>query len=221
LAELGFSSFRIDLSGVGDSPPRTGEHSIVERWAAEVRTAMTLLEDAWKIDRFVLVGNCSGAAMALFTGQQDARVVGTVLINLQGERTSLRYYLKLALTNPKIWRRLLKGTARYRDILKALGGYAPRRRDRASDPGVRSAAVFDMDAAVTELGRRETNVLVVYCSWDPGLDHYNRRLRPKFTAAIPRERFEAEIIPGLNHDFNLVHGQKRLCELVYTWAERL
>jgi dienelactone hydrolase len=182
---------------------------------------MTYLQRSRNVDRFVLVGNCSGAAMALFTAQQDPRVVGTVLINLQGERTSLRYYLKLALTNPKIWRRLLKGTARYRDILKALGGYAPSARKRARSEGVRSAAVFDMDTAVAELGRRGTDVLMIYCSWDPGLDNFNRRLKPKFQAQIAPDRFETKIIPGLNHDFNLLHGQKRLCQLVHAWAERL
>src|SRR5690606_30061666 len=138
----------IDLSGVGDTPARAGERSIMERWAAEARAAMDYMRASSLADEFIVVGNCSGAAMSFFTAHRDTRVVGAVLINFPAEKTPLRYFLKLALTSPKIWRRIFRGTVKYRSVLKSLGRGAVPSGGKSADSVVRSADRFDTDAAI-------------------------------------------------------------------------
>ena len=64
---MGFIAFRIDFSGIGDSPARGGNLSIAQRWVAETREAMDYLTEVRKIRKFVLLGHCSGAAIAFLT----------------------------------------------------------------------------------------------------------------------------------------------------------
>lgn len=215
LAKRGHAAFRIDLSGIGDSPPRGGDLSIGERWAIETREAMDFLAQSCGANEFVLIGNCSGAGVAFLAATEDPRVVGTVLINLQGPRTYLRYYARLAFGTLATWRRLLRGSVRYRDLLASLSSYVERWRS-----GEKRAAEeeFDVDAALRRFGERGVNMLLVFCSWDPSLDFFRGELKAKLHKWIDQERLSVEIIPGMNHDFTLMRGQRHLRKAVADWA---
>ncbi|MCK8516796.1 alpha/beta hydrolase [Methylonatrum kenyense] len=215
LAVTGIRSLRLDLSGVGDSPASGGTHSIAERWAGETVQAMDHLETRYGDSRFVLLGNCSGAAISLIAAARDSRVVGAALVNLQGPRTYLRYYLRLAVRKPAIWLRLLGGGARYRDLLNSLRGLLAGRGDKSVDEETRA---FDLDGTLNSLVRHRTQVLMVYCAWDPSLDFYRLKLRPKLEQTIPATHLRTEIIPGMNHDFSLLGGQQTLRRIVRDWA---
>ena len=61
LANRGFSSLRMDLSGLGDSAIRTDVPEGTDRAMLDVRDAMDALEAELGADRFVPIGLCSGA----------------------------------------------------------------------------------------------------------------------------------------------------------------
>lgn len=101
LAELGFSVLRIDLSGIGDSLPRTGagpapgtlatgllanaEHVPIRPGAfADLGDAMEALAQKCGAQRFLLMGHCSGAILSLLAAAQEPRVLAAVLINPEG-----------------------------------------------------------------------------------------------------------------------------------------
>lgn len=216
LAAAGIRSLRLDLSGVGDSPAGGGNRSIAERWASDTIEALDHLESRHGDRRFVLLGNCSGAAISLIAAARDPRVAGAALINLEGPRTYLRYYLRLAFRKPAIWLRLFGGGARYRDLLASLRGLLARENDQGVD---KEAQAFDLDAALDSLVRHRTRLLMIYCAWDPSLDFYRLTLRPKLERTIPATHLQTEIIPGMNHDFSLLAGQQALCRIVGDWAE--
>lgn len=92
-AELGFLSFRIDLSGVGESPHRNDKRPTEERAAADVVAAMDFLARKRHVDRFILLGVCSGAIIAHRVAVQDSRVAGIVLLDGYAYRT-LGYYAR-------------------------------------------------------------------------------------------------------------------------------
>src|SRR5689334_1567155 len=58
-ADQGIASFRFDISGVGDSPPRTDGQSKIETGVADATAAMDFLARERGVRRFVLVGVCS------------------------------------------------------------------------------------------------------------------------------------------------------------------
>lgn len=61
LAEQGYASLRLDLSGLGDSEVRTELADGEDRFALDVADAMNALHEAIGVQAFVPIGLCSGA----------------------------------------------------------------------------------------------------------------------------------------------------------------
>lgn len=80
LAGLGFSSFRIEYRGTGDSAGADRQWSITNQLLGEVEGALAWLRDHHGQRRFVLVGTCGGARMALEAARHEAGVVGVTLL---------------------------------------------------------------------------------------------------------------------------------------------
>jgi pimeloyl-ACP methyl ester carboxylesterase len=208
LAATGFTTLRFDLSGIGDSSAVGDRLATSERWVSEVRSAMNALAGARAADRFVLIGNCSGAALSLATALADERVVAAALINPPGKRL-LRYYLRLGLRR-QMWLRLLHGRAR-------LPGPAGLLRTRRPAAERRTAGPAD----VRRLAERDVDVIIVSCDGDASHDLYHRRHRADLTHPDVRPRITLEVIAGANHDFTLLANQDRLVEAVDGWTLRL
>ena len=207
LAAAGFPGLRFDLSGIGDSPASGGAEGLADRFVRETQEAMDFLKAARNIDRFVLLGNCSGAGVAFLTALADERVCGAAMINPQGQRRVRRYAVRLA-KNRKSWMRAFRG---------ALKGDT---RDQSPDaPREAPPQGKNLDQEFRGLvadRRRET--LLVFCEWDPGLDYFEVT-HPEAVRDL-RDRESFHVIRGLNHDFDLVAGQLELCEVVSKWAQR-
>lgn len=88
LSSDGYLSFRFDLSGIGESLAVGSCGSSLERAREEIQNSMDCLQDRFGIKQFVLFGLCSGADDSMFTALSDERVVGTVLIDGCGYKTS-------------------------------------------------------------------------------------------------------------------------------------
>ncbi len=207
LAARGHVSLRFDFSGVGESPPSSSPEPPPGRFVSEVRQAMDFLAAARNVRRFRLFGNCSGAGISFLTAVDDDRVEGAALVNPQGRRT-MRYMLRLS-RNPTSWIRLWRGMLR----TETLREDAPE--GRAADAQAETAAAEGLERLIA----RGCDLLFAFCEWDPGLDSI-RSTRP----ALVRERTRAgrfHVIPGANHDFDLVASQDALARIVCDWtAER-
>ena len=79
--EARFASFRFDISGFGDSEPRTVPLGPVESAVADAKLAMDHLARHFGYERFVLAGLCSGATQSHHVAVADERVVGAVLVD--------------------------------------------------------------------------------------------------------------------------------------------
>jgi len=76
LAASGMSSLRFDLGGVGDSEAAGSAVDLRTRAVIDLQAGMDVLEDMLGVNRFVIVGMCSGAEHAMATAMVDARVIG-------------------------------------------------------------------------------------------------------------------------------------------------
>lgn len=103
LAAAGISSLRFDFSGIGDSEPRRDALAFEQAAVLEVREAMDYMAGTRQVNRFVLVGLCSGADMGFFAAQRDARVVGLVQLDPFVYRT-WRYYVRRFAPKVFSWR---------------------------------------------------------------------------------------------------------------------
>lgn len=77
LAADGFTTFRFDLGGLGDSPAHRDARSDEQRALDDVRAVM----DGLGHERYILVGLCSGAYQSHYIARDDERVVGCVFLD--------------------------------------------------------------------------------------------------------------------------------------------
>ena len=92
LAEAGFSTLRLDLSGLGESAVRPGKMHAHDRALLDVDEAMKYLAKSRGAKDFVLAGLCSGAFNAHRASVKDDRVKGAVFIDGIAFRTLGFYF---------------------------------------------------------------------------------------------------------------------------------
>jgi pimeloyl-ACP methyl ester carboxylesterase len=220
LAQMGFSSLRVDLAGVGDSPPRPGLTN-QQSAAADFAEILGVLESRLGRLPLVLAGLCSGADNATRLTLGEPRVVGLVLLDpicfpdygLSGFRARA---VVAKYTNP----------ARYVAWLKRrfMTQTRPREKRQEHDKPVDILAVRDLPtreqlrAAFESICEREGRVLSVFTHY--ALEYYNQ------TGQLGRalnvkgyQRFCTELFwPQADHTYRLELHRCRLIEAVKTWA---
>ena len=232
LAARGFVVLRFDSSGIGDSGVRSDNLPFARSSVAETQEAMDYLAAGRGIERFVLLGICSGARVSLRTAAIDPRVGGAVLINARNHlhdrndenlsaelerRTLARHY----------WRMTFFSSFRRKNILRALTGeidywIVPRLMISSvyNLLGLRRRATHDGDrplAHVAQLTGRGVRLLHVYSEGDEGLDYFQTMVGRRYREWHDRGLLELEIIPGANHTFMLLWNQECLLTVTRDW----
>jgi pimeloyl-ACP methyl ester carboxylesterase len=217
LAQMGFSSLRVDLSGTGDSPPHPGltnQQSV----AADFAEILAVLESRLGRLPLVLAGLCSGADDAIRLTLTEPRVVGMVLLDPvcfldRGFR------LRVAVakyTNP----------ARYiawlRRRFKAL--MSSRAKKQENDESVDPLTFRDLPTreqlrgsfeAVRERGGR---VLSVFTDYAHGYYNKSGQLR-RVLGVNGYQQFCSELFwQHVDHTYRLELHRCRVIEEIKTWA---
>jgi len=221
LVRRGVSSLRFDLSGVGDSPPRTDGLPLRAAALRDVSDAMAFLEATRAVSSFILIGICSGADLAFRVALADERVVGVGLIDGFVYRTARSYLYDSAsrvsrVIFPGWWRELVGSDGRLRRGLPFLSGKAA---GTATGGGGRDIPSRDeADAGLRELARRGVNLLIVH-SEGRGYS-YPQQFADVFPF-VPTDRVELDYLQGADHSFTLVANQDRLVRAAVDWTARL
>jgi len=131
LGQLGFTSLRFDFSGVGDSSVRKDNLPYHKSVILETQEAIDFVHSAKGIQRFILLGICSGAMNAFEVARRDPRVRGVILINPAGgfdrsaraeladyfgKRKKVDLITKDRIFNPKNWWRAITGQIAYTNL---------------------------------------------------------------------------------------------------------
>lgn len=88
LAAVGISTLRFDLSGVGDSANPAGDGDYIRNGMQDMKAAMDAAQSLLNIDRFVVVGLCSGGHYGLTAAAVDPRLVGVMMFETYGFASS-------------------------------------------------------------------------------------------------------------------------------------
>jgi pimeloyl-ACP methyl ester carboxylesterase len=220
LAADGFLVLRFDGSGLGDSLSRQDDLPVHMSRIAETVEAMDRLEADWGIQRFLLIGICSGGTASFHTAGRDHRVSGVLAINgltfRAGGASALREHLERkskmpGLADPKRWWRAVRGKMNFRRIARIL--FAEARTSLA--PAEVQAEIGQFWESYEGLTARGVNLLFAYSPGDPGLTYFESLLpsRPA-GCSTPVSR----IIPESDHTFTSIPGQQRLRETVREWV---
>jgi pimeloyl-ACP methyl ester carboxylesterase len=226
LAEMGYPVLRFDLSGIGDSPPRSDHLPFDQSSVEEAIAAMDLVAGACESSRFVLAGICSGADVALLAAARDRRVVGVAAINARRfgagdaafaairRRALAGHYRRIAASHSFGGRSLAKlaaGRMEWRAVLRALESQLPRLGGRA----VRGSHGLDL------LLERGTAIFCLHSEADEGLDYLYALAGRGLPALRERPGFRFEIMEGADHTFTMRWSQRVLLERLAEWMEGL
>jgi hypothetical protein len=110
LAELGFTTLRFDLSGLGDSGTYSGTVSDESRWIEDMKSAMSLLQDKYAVRGFVVLGLCSGVDPAHAVALADPRIHGAIFVDGHSYITKMHYVHRYVFraTQRRAWELFLK-----------------------------------------------------------------------------------------------------------------
>lgn len=224
LAESGFTVLRFDFSGIGDSRPRRGSQTFVEARGEEVGEALDLLAATRGLDRFVIIGICSGADSGLEVAFEDSRIAGAVLIdgfNLPSFGYAFHVYRRRFLS-PQRWVRLLTGKSELwshlRLLLRSSAASEPTTQARVRSVLPTRGEYLDRLRSILDRGGR---LLLVYTAKSPAYFNYHGLLRRRARRWVSKQRLSAVCIEDSDHTFTLLGNQERLVSLVHDWAASL
>ena len=224
LAAAGFVVLRFDFSGIGDSAARHDSLPFEESAVREAQEAMDFLKATRGIQHFILLGGCSGAAIALETTCCDPRVIGGVLINFpiaedEGgntnpeliQRRAFHYYRNFALANLKSWCRLLTGQSDYRHLIRALGFQAKR---RFASGRKRSSEATRFEANLRRLAGRSIQLTFLCSQGDLHVDDLREAGGNELEHLCALGRVTLKVILQSDHTFSSLYDQERLLQVI-------
>jgi pimeloyl-ACP methyl ester carboxylesterase len=222
LSEDGFTVFRFDLTGLGDSDMRNDVREDAERAIADIIEVMDHLDKHLHADTFIIIGLCSGADYGHPVALMDKRVVGTFFIDAYGYRTKFWYihhYLPRLLDFKKHGNRLrrlcnrllparLSLSAKDKEKLKAtqyMREFPPREQ---------------VEAELGQLVARDVSMFFLYTNGVDRYLNYASQFRAMFPKLDWKNKIEVTFYPESDHTFSLLVHRTKLEGLIRTWISR-
>jgi pimeloyl-ACP methyl ester carboxylesterase len=217
LAQMGFSSLRVDLAGTGDSPPRPGLTS-QQSVAADFAEILGVLELRLGRLPLVLAGLCTGADNAIRLTLKEPRVVGMVLLDpiCFPDRGFRARGLVAKYTNPVRYIGWLK--RRFKALMRPHG---KNQEHNTSPDGLAFRDLPTRDelrAAIESIRAREGQVLSIFTQY--AIRYYNRTGQlGRVLGVNGYQQFCTELFwPHVDHTYRLELRRRRLIEEIKTWA---
>ncbi len=212
-ASVGFAGMRLDLSGIGDSPPLRADLTFRASAVTDIRAAMDSMANKYQSSSFVLFGLCSGADNAIACALQDPRVTGLVLIDPPAYAT-YRSRLRSA------WEKFNRAQGLGEKLRLFTGVIGNRRRAQLQQAtqGRQAPRPGDFRQWMTSLHDRGARLLCVY-SGGYGV-RYNKA--GQIFEALPalRGKLEEVFLPSANHVFTESTQRGMLVDHVQRWLIR-
>ena len=215
LAAKGFSTLRLDLSGLGDSAARTGKISEIENRAVlDVSDAMNFLQKETGVDQFTLLGLCSGAYNAHRVAVKDERIVAAVFMDGIVFRTAGYYARRFTrFLQFRFWRNAIKRRLFFGGRTSVDQESNTFAESEFFDSGI------DKDAVVNELNllmQRDVQMLFLYTD---GYDDIVGRSQFKEMYGLQPDdgQLQVEYYPKSEHTFRLIENRKAACTRIADW----
>lgn len=220
LAREGLITLRMDLSGQGDSGAPQHALAFDEQAVAELRSAMDHFQRICPVDRFAIVGMCSGACSGLAAALTDPRVVALWMFDGYAYPTARARWNRFADRLRGSPLRTLGSLAR-----KLLRRAARRIRHGASRSLTDERWDFNRHAPPREVFGRDVQALVdrgvAVCLVYSGSMHwhfnYPEQLRDAFSEFDFVERVRCEYLPKADHTATTLATQQQLIRSVTDW----
>lgn len=223
LAGLGYGSLRFDFSGSGDSGLPAGVFNFQQQAQRDLQDVLQGLASELNVDRFALLGICSGAAHAQASAVGDARVKGVFLVD---------GFMYPSWRGRWAFARRMAQTYGHATFFKRLARLALKRLRRSFDARAERQALFVEDSTPTRsvhdfaadmqvLSDRDVGVTLMFTG--SVLEHFGhaRQLRDVFPGQAWLEHVRCIFEPSVDHTLTLRAAQMQLLEHVVHWLASL
>lgn len=216
LCDDGFSVFRFDLSGLGDSDMRPEFQQDDVRFVSDFTEVMDYLETNYGAKQFVLIGLCSGAIFGQQVAVVDTRVVGSIFIDGIAYRTK-KWYLHHFLqhyANRKNWRNIKSKIAKRLFSTNASVSNDPMEYRVKYPPYEKAQAELEL------LIKRDVGLFFIYTSGVVTVVNYANQLHDMFPKIHSKNKMQVAFYPEADHTFTLPTQRKRVLESIRGWLNR-
>ena len=217
LTSDGCITMRFDLSGIGDSQFTAERAEYKENVKNDIQDAMNFIQQKYNIDRFELVGLCSGAANAQMVAAVDHRIIGAVMMDGFAYRTPGFYYhlFKPHLKNPfhlitAAYKILLQ---RLRKVIRKPGG-EPAKISMFSNiqpPRKQVAAEF------VQLVQRGVAMLCIYSGGISAYYNYANQFKDMFGSVDFKGLLQLHYFKDADHTYTAYDQRKKLIACIRQW----
>ncbi len=224
-AARGLAAVRLDFAGIGDSPARSDGRPVPEGVLVDVRELMSHLERTRGIERFIVVGLCSGADNALRVARLDERVAGVCMLDPTVQRTRRWYVEHLG---PRIaawetWRRVLAldhpRIVAARETIRRFIARAPEETFIGPEhfrTGFSNRSL--MEAHLRDVLARRVHLFVAFSGGWYQLYNYRTQLLDVFPDLDFGDLLRLEFYPQARHTFDAESHRALLLGDILDWA---
>jgi alpha/beta superfamily hydrolase len=206
----GVTTLRLDVEGIGDATGDGQRYTDVSElyvpsFVGQVQLALDGLADRGGIDRFVLLGLCSGAFWGFHTALADTRVSSAVMLNprvlhwhprLDASRDARQ--LGRRVHTLRFWQRDLRRAQTYALRLLPFARWLLWRALRPSDRPV-AKALAQIVRSFDRLRDSGQTAVLVFCDGEPLRDELEAGGLLSDTSRWPN--LAVELLPGRDHTF--------------------
>jgi pimeloyl-ACP methyl ester carboxylesterase len=227
LQQFGFHVLRFDVWGIGDSQDHSGA-SESRTFFDDTQEAMDQLGRQIGATRFILMGICMGARIAVEVARRDPRVESAVLMEGLYVK-SARYHISRMLDLRK-WGRVLTGqNYKMKQLQKAVARRIAKvagRHEPTVARGPRPVLLLgdedtsNVQTKLRALLERGTKILLIFRDGNETV--YNYRLRrdgDEISAVGLPEGLQVSFVRFADHTFTPLISQDLLLKLIVKWIE--
>jgi len=229
MSAKGFSSFRFDYHGDGDSEGESSFHNPNTPYREDAVSALRAVREHFGDTRFLVLGACFDARTALSTFVDEGdHIDGLVfyaapvmeldtLVKAHADKKDWKHLLR-ALGNRDNWK-TLADPERWKYMATVVGRVARRSVPVAGEPVNDTPLADSFVHHFRALVRSRARALFIYGDADVEYLSFQVALETVFARLSPedRARFEVELWPGDVHGFLNIPMQRRSLERAIEW----
>lgn len=212
LAAQGFSSFRFDLSGHGDSGQHTEISDVYKQRILDVKDALDYLEQFKSEKRFIIIGICSGAQLAHSVAARDERVRGVVLIDPYTHR-SKKFYLHYVMGK-------MKDPGR---VWHFLSRKAPAPEEALAENNLADEPILSKEDVAKELlvtQRRNMPIMLIYTGGYQYYYSYKKQFFDTYQIEEAQSQINIHWYKQADHLLSTPKYQDKLVKDTLAWAKQ-
>ena len=216
LAGIGIASIRVDLSGMGDSPPAPGAEHSGEQTVRDLQDAMTHLEQTLGVRRFIVFGLCSGAVHAYWLAQRDERVVGVTMFDSYVYPTLRTHLLRRwSRLRTSSWSSLARKPLEW--LRRSTRVEQSGETSQDQHMGIPTRAQFAQ--VMNALTARGVSVYLYFSASFLEKFNYHGQMRDNFGGEPFMQRIRYDYETDMDHTLTSQHAQRKVVAAVLDWAQ--